>query len=376
MNGETKINESFKYNYLIGELRKRIFSGALKAGERLPSERQLSEAFGYSRVTVRSALRQLENEGLIARRHGKGTFVRSAEERAEKTVEETLTLSETPRRICCVCAQAKVDIDVDPFYSQVFLGFHRARTKDRFAFDPVTLSRGESFVECLEKNALDLTKWAGSIFVNYRVTDREIAYLEKRGHKFVLMGEIDSCRRAPMVDMDNFAGSYMATNHLIEMGRRRVLFLCPRDDFFSRRRQAGYRAALEENGVAYRAELDLPVSTADEKSAAITVKSLVSANAAFDAVIVYGDWATVGAVDALKALGSRIPEDVAVVSYDPYAWMLMGNPKLTRVIQPFAKMAERAVELLMDPLENGDDETRIVIVKPVLQIAESTRKTS
>ncbi len=61
------------YNQLVELLREKI--ATLSPGDLLPSERELSESYGLSRTTVRLALKELETQGLINRRHGKGTFV-------------------------------------------------------------------------------------------------------------------------------------------------------------------------------------------------------------------------------------------------------------------------------------------------------------
>ncbi|MCR4440738.1 MAG: GntR family transcriptional regulator [Peptococcaceae bacterium] len=58
-------------NIISGQIK----DGVLKPGEKLPSERELCERYGVSRITVRQALNELSNEGLIDRSHGKGTFV-------------------------------------------------------------------------------------------------------------------------------------------------------------------------------------------------------------------------------------------------------------------------------------------------------------
>jgi len=62
-------------SWITGQLRKAIQEGAYAHGEKLPAERQLAEAFGTSRTTVRTALDQLEQERLVLRRVGAGTFV-------------------------------------------------------------------------------------------------------------------------------------------------------------------------------------------------------------------------------------------------------------------------------------------------------------
>jgi len=72
------------YIQLMEALKERIQAGILKPGEQLPSEPEMCETYGVSRTVVRQALRELEFEGLISRRKGKGTFV------AEKKIEESL----------------------------------------------------------------------------------------------------------------------------------------------------------------------------------------------------------------------------------------------------------------------------------------------
>lgn len=67
--------QSSSYVRVAGRLREQILAGELSPGAKLSSERDLCERFGTSRVTVRRALRTLEEERLIVRRHGSGTYV-------------------------------------------------------------------------------------------------------------------------------------------------------------------------------------------------------------------------------------------------------------------------------------------------------------
>ena len=64
-------------SWITGQLRQAIQAGQYGHGDKLPAERQLAEAFGTSRTTVRAALDQLETERLVSRRIGSGTFVNS-----------------------------------------------------------------------------------------------------------------------------------------------------------------------------------------------------------------------------------------------------------------------------------------------------------
>ena len=107
-------------SWITGQLRRAIQAGQYGHGDKLPAERQLAEAFGASRTTVRAALDQLEAERLVQRRIGSGTFVNSPvrswiEEVADQTspldlVDVRLALEPTMTRLACLNATAR-DID-------------------------------------------------------------------------------------------------------------------------------------------------------------------------------------------------------------------------------------------------------------------------
>lgn len=87
----TPDREGAAYRQLASVLRERIRSGALPAGQRVPSEKDLHDEFGLARETVRRALAVLRSEGLVEVRHGHGTFVVEKPERIELRPGDTAT---------------------------------------------------------------------------------------------------------------------------------------------------------------------------------------------------------------------------------------------------------------------------------------------
>lgn len=73
-----------RYQVISRDLTGQIGSGLLGAGDRLPSESELAQHYGVSRMTVRQALGQLESDGLVVRRHGTGTFVGEPQQRRRR----------------------------------------------------------------------------------------------------------------------------------------------------------------------------------------------------------------------------------------------------------------------------------------------------
>lgn len=80
---------------ISADLAGRVQSGELRAGERLPTEHQLTDEYGVSRATVRSALRRLESLGLTVTRHGRGTFANAGTTEVRADLRQLNSLSDT-----------------------------------------------------------------------------------------------------------------------------------------------------------------------------------------------------------------------------------------------------------------------------------------
>ncbi len=77
------------YQTIVAQIEELIAQGKLKQGDQLPSERELAEQFGVSRVVIRESIRNLQARGIVEVRHGSGTFVRA---NPKDTLTQTLTL--------------------------------------------------------------------------------------------------------------------------------------------------------------------------------------------------------------------------------------------------------------------------------------------
>ena len=92
-----KRSQSPLYQQLMTRLKNDVMAGVYPAGGRIPSEQVLCETYGVSRVTVRKAMLDLVQEGLLVRRQGKGTFV--ADERIQRDLQQITSFSEACRQM-------------------------------------------------------------------------------------------------------------------------------------------------------------------------------------------------------------------------------------------------------------------------------------
>lgn len=128
-------------SWITGQLRQAIQGGQYGHGDKLPAERQLAEAFGTSRTTVRAALDQLEAERLVSRRIGSGTFVNSptrapAEDVADQTsplelIDVRIALEPYMTRLACINAAAR---DVDRMSEMMERQIRECNVEDRESF--------------------------------------------------------------------------------------------------------------------------------------------------------------------------------------------------------------------------------------------------
>jgi DNA-binding LacI/PurR family transcriptional regulator len=167
-----------------------------------------------------------------------------------------------------------------------------------------------------------------------------------------------------VVDFDNEGGARLAVEHLVAAGRRRIATVAgPQDQSAPIDRLAGWRKTLLDAG------LD-PADLAEEadftlSGGANAMSALLARHADLDAVFVASDMMAVGALRTLETAGHRIPDDVALVSFDDNVTLAPAmEPPLTSVHQDPREQIHAMVETLLSLLDNQslDPQRRILPV--------------
>ncbi|MDT9686662.1 LacI family DNA-binding transcriptional regulator [Streptomyces sp. TRM76323] len=152
---------------------------------------------------------------------------------------------------------------------------------------------------------------------------------------------------APTVGATNWAGGLAATEHLLGLGHRRIGFVAgPPRLLCSRARLDGYRAALEGAGIAVDDSL---VVQGDfyHASGFTGCTALLALEAPPTALFAASDQMALGAIEALRRRGLRVPEDMSVVGFDDLPEVRWSAPPLTTVRQPLAEMGKTAVRTVL-----------------------------
>lgn len=160
---------------------------------------------------------------------------------------------------------------------------------------------------------------------------------------------------------DNVLGGTLAARHLLQVGRRRIAFFgdARLPEVWLRRQ--GHAQALREAGMAVDPALELPAPF--EPSAATgVIQSFIEAHPEIDAVQCCSDVLALLTMQALRAVGRRVPEDVAVVGYDDMPLAAFSDPPLTTVHQPVAEAGAELVEALLAQLRGERIQARTLPV--------------
>lgn len=172
-----------------------------------------------------------------------------------------------------------------------------------------------------------------------------------------------------VVDVDNVAGSRLAADHLVSLGRRRIAHIAgPSTMPAGIDRARGFRAALEDAGLTPG-----PIVEGDftMRGGAEAMRAALAQDPQMDAVFIASDLMAAGAMSVLRAAGVRVPEDVAVVGYDDSDAATSSEVPLTTVRQPSEAMGAAMVDILLGVLRGEEDHPRMTILPTELILRAS-----
>ena len=205
-------------------------------------------------------------------------------------------------------------------------------------------------------------RMADGILFSVAGLGQEDAELVTAPSPIVLLGERIFHGPADHVTMTNVAASRAATEHLLSIGRRRIVALgAHRDETVGSAalRLAGYRQALEAAGVEYRDDLVIETPDWRRVDGAQGMRALLGTGAQVDGVVAFNDSLAFGAMRAIEDSGFRIPRDVAIIGFDDVDETRYSIPSLSSIDPGRDDIAATAVRMLLARI-GGDTATPFV----------------
>jgi len=209
----------------------------------------------------------------------------------------------------------------------------------------------------------------GVILASVLTDDPLLQALSEGDLPFVSVGRQPDFSQLSYVDVDNVNSAREAVAHLLRLGRRRVASITGLLSMnVGADRRVGYLDALRQRSLPVDPDLIIEGDFTERGGYAAMQRLLPFAP---DGVFVASDMMAIGAQRALRDAGRRVPEDVAVVSFDDMPFAARAEPPLTTMRQPIHRTGVVAAETLIDLIDSPDRQPRRILLPTELIIRES-----
>ncbi|OGS69282.1 MAG: LacI family transcriptional regulator [Flavobacteria bacterium RIFCSPLOWO2_12_FULL_35_11] len=188
----------------------------------------------------------------------------------------------------------------------------------------------------------------------------------------VLFDRINDDIKCDKVIIDDIGGAFKATNHLIEIGSKRIALITTHDFItVGSLRREGYLKALRSQGVEVDESLIYKID--DKENLYEQIKKVIYVANPPDAILAVNEIYAAIALKISQEKGLDIPKDIAIIGFTSGLISEFTSPPLTSVVQHGYLMGEQAAELLINRIEHkGPEEFQKTVISPDLKIRKST----
>ena len=264
----------------------------------------------------------------------------------------------------------------NPFFPKLIKGVQRAADSANYTLllcntdsDP---RREERYFKMLRGRQVD-----GVLLIGLTGDQQNVDILHADGIAVVAIDRNIDRADVPNVHVDHYKGARIATQHLIDLGHRRIAHIQgPRSLQVTKERDSGYRHVLSSAGVMCDSDYVLEGDFTEEGGEEAAHR-LLERNPECTAIFAANDLMAIGAMAAARERGLEIPGDISIVGFDDISPASYVAPSLTTVRQPVYELGTRAAECVIEEIrrlrERGKAEaTRTVICDPELIVRESS----
>ncbi len=344
------MNTSPKYIQVVNWVKERIEAKEFKPNEKIPSENDLSGQFGLSRQTIRHAISVLEEEGILTRMQGSGTYVS----------DNCYTDLEKRTRIAVVTTY--VDSYIFP---KTIQGIEQILTEQGYtmelAFTNNTVEREKEILE----NIIQKDDVAGMIIEPTKSglpNPNEDLYqklLEKK-LPMIFINSYYPNLDIPHVSMNDKDAAMKAVEALILAGHKNIAAVLKMDDGQGHRRYSGYMEAMRKAGLPTKDKNVIWIDTEDVLHPELSRDRMLQRLSGCSGIFCYNDQVAYNVITLLQKEGIQIPQQMSVVSIDDSELAKFGDIKLSSIPHPLdrlgAKAALNLLQIMKDTKFDGNYE--------------------
>lgn len=347
-----------KYERVVSWVQEEIKNGSLSRGDKLPSENDLMERFDVSRQTVRRAMEELTEKGVVEGRRGSGTYVTVNTRRyAGKEVRIAVMLT-------------YVDTYIFP---SIIKGIESVLSRE-----------GCTLQIAMTDNAVEKERMLLKEFIHTQSVDGIIAEtvksalpnpnmelyreIEKLGIPVLFVNSYYRELDIPHISMDDRRAGYLAAKHLTECGHTRIGGIFKSDDGQGHLRYAGYTDALMEQEIKIRGEQVIWIDSEELRMMEDESVKFLKRLKGCTACVCYNDETAYKLVGIFRKAGQRVPDDLSVAGIDNSGLAKFCPVPLTSVENPVEELGRAAAEqITCKILKNEEMEPREFAPKLIMR---------
>jgi len=188
----------------------------------------------------------------------------------------------------------------------------------------------------------------GIIVIGQGKSTSKIEQVAKAGAPLVVWGDPKVMSGYAVVGSNNELGCYIATEHLVNSGCKRILFLGDPEHAEMSERYKGYNRALQDFSLPFDRELTLSCDITSKAAYEQIADSILRQGLSFDGIVAASDMVALGAMKALKERYISIPGDVSLIGFDDIAMAELLHPALSTIKQDTKLASQVMVEQLLN----------------------------
>jgi GntR family transcriptional regulator of arabinose operon len=348
------------YIKLSNNIKEYIAVHALKPGDRVPSIQDLCALFNVSHTTVRAALNQLTLEDVVESRPRQGVFVKRG---------KTVTNSVQRDKVIALLVSG----EESAFEAGMIRGVMEQSLKAGYQ---VMVASNGSDVQIEAQQLEELSQQvSGLIVIPTHSSGNYAAYAKvlERGVPWVFVDRGVAGLAAPLVATDNEYGGFLGAQHLLDLGLRNIYAVSAKPVLSIQERIQGFRRAIKEAGLPYTPE---KVRSSPQFVSAVGyafTQQILQERQENERIglFILDETLAPPCYAALKEANIRIPEDVAVISYDDVNARLF-DPPLSSIRQEPHRMGVEATKMLIDLVQTHKTNVPELRLKPQLIVRNSS----
>lgn len=353
-----------KYEQVVDLLRSKISTGEYKIDQQLPTESELMAYFNMSRQTIRKSLAELEHEGLIYRIQGGGTFVKNA------TNEDIHPIKS--HTIAVITTHIS-----DYIFPQIIDGMEQTLTAHNYSLllrstqnDPQ--QEQEALTKLLSMNVCGVIAEPSQSAFNQPNEKLYHRFLERHIPIVTFDSKFKSLH-VPYFIVDDQRGSYLGTQHLLELGHHNILGIFKSDDQQGLDRMQGFVLAMQDAQKIAEGHFLFYHTKDVEQKLPQQIEHILQQPDAPTAIVCYNDQIALRVVAAARKLAIKIPEELSLVGFDDSSFAHQYGLELTTVTHPKRQMGQDAADLLLEMIDHKHDGfTQSLMYEPELIVRNST----